>query len=245
MDPHQDFGAPPGDDGPVREVACDESGSDGENLTGGNTDVFAHAGVHVPAADAAWPCGRSATGSAPPPPSTRRPICCGRSTGRCWSGSSRRAGRCTARRGCISPRSRTSWWTGWPACCSTTRARRRGCTGRSGKRWARSTGSASCPGRTSCCAPATGPSRGPPCRCSSRRWTSCGGRTPAATPVRRWSGWRRGAGGPRRTGRGCSTARRCVSRSSTRCSRRSSPRPRTGAGRNGGLCGWCTTGRTC
>ncbi|WP_210635191.1 hypothetical protein [Streptomyces sp. GESEQ-13] len=54
MDPHQDFGAPPGDDdGPVREVACDESGSDGENLTGGNTDVFAHAGVHVPAADAA------------------------------------------------------------------------------------------------------------------------------------------------------------------------------------------------
>ncbi|MGX9873035.1 hypothetical protein ACWIG2_06575 [Streptomyces cellulosae] len=54
MDPHQDFGAPPGDgDGAVREIACDESGSDGENLTGGNTDVFAHAGVHVPAADAA------------------------------------------------------------------------------------------------------------------------------------------------------------------------------------------------
>lgn len=34
------------------EVACDESGSDGENLIGGNTDVFAHAGVCV-AADAA------------------------------------------------------------------------------------------------------------------------------------------------------------------------------------------------
>lgn len=31
--------------GPALEVACDESGSDGENLTGGNTDVFAHAGV--------------------------------------------------------------------------------------------------------------------------------------------------------------------------------------------------------
>ncbi|GAA3898987.1 hypothetical protein GCM10023084_59320 [Streptomyces lacrimifluminis] len=30
------------------EIACDESGSDGENLTGGNTDVFAHAGVDVP-----------------------------------------------------------------------------------------------------------------------------------------------------------------------------------------------------
>ncbi|WP_431965798.1 hypothetical protein [Actinacidiphila sp. bgisy160] len=29
------------------EVACDESGSDGENLIGGNTDVFAHAGVCV------------------------------------------------------------------------------------------------------------------------------------------------------------------------------------------------------
>ncbi|MFB6850602.1 hypothetical protein ACFCXS_38000 [Streptomyces sp. NPDC056373] len=31
----------------VLEVACDESGSDGENLTGGNTDVFAHAGVSL------------------------------------------------------------------------------------------------------------------------------------------------------------------------------------------------------
>ncbi|MFD8073557.1 hypothetical protein ACFV3E_13000 [Streptomyces sp. NPDC059718] len=29
------------------EVACDESGSDGENLISGNTDVFAHAGVCV------------------------------------------------------------------------------------------------------------------------------------------------------------------------------------------------------
>ncbi|MEV5313355.1 DUF3800 domain-containing protein [Streptomyces sp. NPDC052610] len=34
--------------GPVIEVGCDESGSDGENLTGGNTDVFAHAGVRLP-----------------------------------------------------------------------------------------------------------------------------------------------------------------------------------------------------
>ncbi|MEU6380668.1 hypothetical protein [Streptomyces sp. NPDC046909] len=30
------------------EVVCDESGSDGENLTGGNTDVFAHASVSMP-----------------------------------------------------------------------------------------------------------------------------------------------------------------------------------------------------
>ncbi|WP_051865750.1 hypothetical protein [Streptomyces griseus] len=30
------------------DVACDESGSDGENLTGGNTDVFAHASVRLP-----------------------------------------------------------------------------------------------------------------------------------------------------------------------------------------------------
>ncbi|MFJ6571842.1 hypothetical protein ACIQNU_31000 [Streptomyces sp. NPDC091292] len=29
------------------EIVCDESGSDGENLIGGNTDVFAHAGVRV------------------------------------------------------------------------------------------------------------------------------------------------------------------------------------------------------
>ena len=35
------------------EIACDESGSDGENLTGGNTDVFAHGSVDVPMADAA------------------------------------------------------------------------------------------------------------------------------------------------------------------------------------------------
>lgn len=31
--------------GRLLEVACDESGSDGENLLGGNTDVFAHASV--------------------------------------------------------------------------------------------------------------------------------------------------------------------------------------------------------
>ncbi|MDT0345999.1 hypothetical protein [Streptomyces litchfieldiae] len=35
------------------EIACDESGSDGENLTSGNTDVFAHAGVWMPTATAA------------------------------------------------------------------------------------------------------------------------------------------------------------------------------------------------
>jgi hypothetical protein len=39
--------------GRLLEVACDESGSDGENLTSGNTDVFAHAGVHLPLASAA------------------------------------------------------------------------------------------------------------------------------------------------------------------------------------------------
>ncbi|MEU6339670.1 DUF3800 domain-containing protein [Streptomyces sp. NPDC046977] len=37
---------------PVLEIACDESGSDGENLIGGNTDVFAHAGVRTDPADA-------------------------------------------------------------------------------------------------------------------------------------------------------------------------------------------------
>jgi hypothetical protein len=35
-------------EGSFVEVACDESGSDGENLTGGNTDVFAHASVRLP-----------------------------------------------------------------------------------------------------------------------------------------------------------------------------------------------------
>lgn len=33
--------------GRVREIACDESGSEGENLLGGETDVFAHAGVRM------------------------------------------------------------------------------------------------------------------------------------------------------------------------------------------------------
>ncbi|MGV9252710.1 DUF3800 domain-containing protein [Streptomyces sp. NPDC003697] len=40
-------------EGSFLEVACDESGSDGENLTGGNTDVFAHASVRLPVAVAA------------------------------------------------------------------------------------------------------------------------------------------------------------------------------------------------
>ncbi|MFI8165932.1 hypothetical protein ACIGAN_06150 [Streptomyces sp. NPDC085931] len=39
--------------GPVLEIACDESGSDGENLTGGNTDVFAHGSVSLSVASAA------------------------------------------------------------------------------------------------------------------------------------------------------------------------------------------------
>jgi hypothetical protein len=39
--------------GGVLEVGCDESGSDGENLTGGNTDVFAHASVRLSVESAA------------------------------------------------------------------------------------------------------------------------------------------------------------------------------------------------
>lgn len=34
------------------EIACDESGSEGENLVGGETDVFAHAGVRLTPEDA-------------------------------------------------------------------------------------------------------------------------------------------------------------------------------------------------
>jgi hypothetical protein len=37
----------------LREIACDESGSEGEKLVGGNTDVFAHAGVELSAGAAA------------------------------------------------------------------------------------------------------------------------------------------------------------------------------------------------
>jgi hypothetical protein len=39
--------------GHVLEIACDESGSDGENLIGGNTDVFAHASVRLDIGSAA------------------------------------------------------------------------------------------------------------------------------------------------------------------------------------------------
>ncbi|MEV6108764.1 hypothetical protein AB0M28_29285 [Streptomyces sp. NPDC051940] len=39
----------------VLEIVCDESGSDGENLMGGNTAVFAHSGVHISPAEAAAP----------------------------------------------------------------------------------------------------------------------------------------------------------------------------------------------
>lgn len=46
-------GEPDGVSGPVLEVACDESGSDGENLTGGNTDVFAHGSVSLSVSSAA------------------------------------------------------------------------------------------------------------------------------------------------------------------------------------------------
>jgi hypothetical protein len=38
---------------PLLEVACDESGSEGENLIGGETDVFAHAGVRLSVESAA------------------------------------------------------------------------------------------------------------------------------------------------------------------------------------------------
>jgi len=43
---------PSGTIGRVRpvEIACDESGSEGENLLGGETDVFAHAGIRM-----SWP----------------------------------------------------------------------------------------------------------------------------------------------------------------------------------------------
>ncbi|MFF9219131.1 hypothetical protein [Streptomyces viridosporus] len=47
MSGSQDDGVRAAGAGPPLEIACDESGSDGENLTGGNTDVFAHAGVHL------------------------------------------------------------------------------------------------------------------------------------------------------------------------------------------------------
>ncbi|MFI6924397.1 hypothetical protein ACIBIZ_30960 [Nonomuraea spiralis] len=48
------------------EIACDESGAEGEKLVGGNTDVFAHAGVSLDAAAAAE-CVRELRARAPSP----------------------------------------------------------------------------------------------------------------------------------------------------------------------------------
>lgn len=50
---NRDDGDRDGPAGTFLEVACDESGSDGENLTGGNTDVFAHGSVSLSVASAA------------------------------------------------------------------------------------------------------------------------------------------------------------------------------------------------
>lgn len=46
-------GAGPASAGGTMEVACDESGSDGENLLAGNTDVFAHGSVRLSVESAA------------------------------------------------------------------------------------------------------------------------------------------------------------------------------------------------
>ncbi|MFD8494546.1 DUF3800 domain-containing protein [Amycolatopsis sp. NPDC059657] len=56
-----DVGAPTWQDPVMRVVACDESGSEGEKLIGGETDVFAHAGV-VLGAEAADACLRELRG---------------------------------------------------------------------------------------------------------------------------------------------------------------------------------------
>src|SRR5215211_593808 len=38
----------PASTGPLLQIACDESGYEGEKLIGATTDVFAHASVHLP-----------------------------------------------------------------------------------------------------------------------------------------------------------------------------------------------------
>lgn len=50
-----DLGEPDADATGVLEIACDESGSEGEKLVGGTTDAFAHASLHL-ARDVAADC---------------------------------------------------------------------------------------------------------------------------------------------------------------------------------------------
>ncbi|MFD7137092.1 hypothetical protein [Streptomyces sp. NPDC059894] len=50
--------------GAAEDIACDESGSDGENLTGGNTPVFAHASVRMPKPSAEGGAARASVNSA-------------------------------------------------------------------------------------------------------------------------------------------------------------------------------------
>ncbi|MGN9844461.1 hypothetical protein ACTMTI_40675 [Nonomuraea sp. H19] len=52
--------------GPALEIACDESGAEGEKLVGGNTDVFAHASVLMDTV-AAEDCIRELRARAPSP----------------------------------------------------------------------------------------------------------------------------------------------------------------------------------
>ncbi|MET9342708.1 DUF3800 domain-containing protein [Nonomuraea sp. NPDC003804] len=61
--PRPSTGAP---QGPHREIACDESGSEGEKLVGGNTKVFAHAGLGLDVESAAA-CMRAVRDRAPSP----------------------------------------------------------------------------------------------------------------------------------------------------------------------------------
>ncbi|MFB9888979.1 hypothetical protein [Planobispora takensis] len=58
--------APAADPPAVLEIACDESGSEGEKLVGGNTDVFTHASVSLDVDDAAG-CMREIRRRAPSP----------------------------------------------------------------------------------------------------------------------------------------------------------------------------------
>ncbi|UOX92375.1 hypothetical protein MUY14_17780 [Amycolatopsis sp. FBCC-B4732] len=69
------------------EIACDESGSEGENLLGGETDVFAHAGVRL-SPEAAAACVREIRARIGSPAEEYKASCCAASTARCSSGCS-------------------------------------------------------------------------------------------------------------------------------------------------------------
>lgn len=226
--------------GTLLEIACDESGSDGENLTGGNTDVFAHAGVCVSAAAAAGAV-REIRDRIRSPASEYKATHLLREKHRSVLGwllapggplHGRAHVHLTEKAFFVVDRVVDLLLEDPVAAVVLFRAGRRD-LGADG--WTRFLRAANELLRVRPGASVAG---------FFGTVDQLRGAHAGTSAARVWGGWRRGGTVPRRTGRNGRTGRPCGYRCSIPCSRRSSPRPRTGARADGGPYDWCTTGRT-